>query len=109
MSCRLDRLNVAITDAADPQHQPFLVQPAVFGIEIDRNFRCALGRRLERAKAGNFRKARQICRRNLEFQLDFLGNWHGASPRGYRGRGQEINCEPALRFDHNFPPVPEIF
>src|SRR6516165_4561665 len=76
-----------IADAADPQHQSFLVQPAVFGIEIDRNFRCALGRCLERAKAGNFRKARHICRRNLEFQLDFLGNWHGASPNGLPRQG----------------------
>jgi hypothetical protein len=80
MSRGFDRLNVAITDAADPQHQSFLMQPAVFGIEIDRDFRCALGRRLERAQAGNFRKTRQICRWNLKFQLDFLGNWHGASP-----------------------------
>src|SRR6516164_8637509 len=93
MSRRLDRLNVAIADAADPQHQSFLAQPAVFGIEIDRNFGCALGRRLERAKVGYFRKARQICRRNLEFQLDFLGSWHGASPSGLPRQDQETNCE----------------
>jgi len=87
MSGGLDRLNVAIADAADPQHQSFFVQPAVFGIEIDRNFCCALGRRLERAKSRNFRKARQIRRRNLEFQLDFLGNWHGASHNGLPRQG----------------------
>jgi len=27
----------------------------------------------------------------------------------YRGKVQEINCEPALRFEHDFWPVPEIF
>src|SRR5262249_15067740 len=78
------------------------MQPAVFGIEIDRNFRCALGRRLERAKPGNLPKARHICRRNLEFQLDFLGNWHGASPNGLRRKDQEINREPSSTPDELF-------
>jgi len=27
----------------------------------------------------------------------------------YRGRHQQINREPALRFEHNFWPAPEIF
>ena len=27
----------------------------------------------------------------------------------YRGKDQKSNCEPALRFEHNFWPVPEIF
>ena len=38
MSCGLDRPKVAIADAADPQHQSFLVQLAVFGIEIEPKF-----------------------------------------------------------------------
>src|SRR5262249_59386403 len=90
MSCRLDRLKVAIADAADPQHQSFLVELAVVGIEIDGKFRCTLGRFFERAKPWNFRKARQICRWNLEFQLDFLGNWHGASTIQVRGKVTDL-------------------
>src|SRR5262249_27760947 len=97
MSCRLDRLKVAIADAADPQHQSFLVELAVVGIEIDGEFRCTLGRFFERAKPWNFRKARQICRWNLEFQLDFLGDWHGTSPIRVPEQGQNINGEPAAK------------
>src|SRR5262249_148145 len=112
VSCRLDRLKVAIADAADPQHQSFLVELAVVGIEIDGKFRCTLGRFFELAKPWNFRKARQICRWNLEFQLEFLKNWHGASPYSGTGQGQTLTASRLRRFEHNFggefpAPVPE--
>lgn len=52
------------------------------GIEINRDFGCALWRHLEAAQKWNLVKQRQACRRELELDLAFL-SWR---QRGFMRR-----------------------
>jgi hypothetical protein len=99
MSCGFNRLNVAIAAAADPQHQSFLVQLAVLGVEIDRNFRCAFGRRLSARRRGIFARRGRFAGGTSSFSSISLGT---GTALLLIGRDQQINCEPALRFERNF-------
>src|SRR5262249_54524164 len=96
MSCRLDRLKVAIADAADPQHQSFLVELAVVGIEIDGKFRCTLGRFLSSRSRGIFARRGRFAGGISSFSSISLKT--GMALRLFRyGAGSNINGEPAAK------------